>query len=120
VKPLTLQISVTVDEELLTDLIRRAVISAMGIDLQRDARVRASQHANFCGQKPPEDKGLLIDLRAAAKLLGLSQRTVWGMAKNGRMPKAIKIGRAARWSQDELRAWVNAGGPPLSEWKWPR
>lgn len=118
-KPLTTQITVTLDEELLFDLIRRAVISATGFDPQREARLRASQHANFGGQKPPEDKGLLIDLREAAKLLGLSQRTVWGMAKNGRMPKPIKIGRAARWSHEELRAWVNAGGPPLNEWKWP-
>ena len=118
-KPVTLQVSITFDEDVLTAIIRRAVISVMGIDPQREARIRASQHANFGGQKPPEDKGLLIDLREAAKLLGLSQRTVWGMAKSGRMPKPIKIGRAARWSQEELRAWVNAGGPPWSEWKWP-
>lgn len=95
-KPVTLQLSVTLDEDLLTEIIRRAVISAMGIDPQREARVRASQHANFGGQKPPEDKGLLIDLREAAKLLGLSQRTVWGMSKNGRMPAPIRIGRAVR------------------------
>lgn len=68
---------------------------------------------------PPEDKGLLIDMKAAAKLLDLSERTVWGMANSGRMPKPIKIGRAVRWSHEELRAWVNAGCPPLDEWKWP-
>ena len=117
-KPSTLEITVTLDEEILADLIRRAVISATGIDRQKEARVRASQHANFGGQTPPEE-GLLIDLRETAKLLGLSQRTVWGMAKNGRMPNPIKIGRAARWIHEELRAWVNAGGPPVNEWKWP-
>ena len=120
IKPLTVQISVTLDEEVLTDLIRRAVVSAMGIDPHREARVRASQHANLAGQKLPEDRGLLIDMKAAAKLLDLSERTVWGMANSGRMPKPIKIGRLVRWSHEELRAWVNAGGPPMTEWKWPK
>ena len=82
-KPVTLQINVTLDDDALTDLIRRIIIGATGIDFQREARVRASQHANFGGQKPPEDKGLLIDLRAVSKLLGLSERKVWGMAKEG-------------------------------------
>lgn len=118
-KPIILQISVTLDEELLTDMIRRAVISATGIDPQREARVRASHHANLAGQKMPEDKGLLIDIKAAAKLLDLSERTIWGMANNGRMPKPIKIGRLTRWSLEELRAWVLAGGPQISEWKRP-
>lgn len=120
-KPINLQITVTLDEDILTDLIRRAVISATGIDPEREARVRASQHANFGGQKPPEDKGLLIDTRQAAKLLKVSARTLWQMENDGRMPAAIRIGgRAVRWSHEELQAWVNAGCPERSEWKWPK
>jgi excisionase family DNA binding protein len=120
-KPINLQITVTLDEDTLTDLIRRAVISAMGIDPQREARVRASQHANFGGQKPPEDKGLLIDTRQAAKLLKISARTIFQMEKDGRMPAAIRIGdRAVRWSYMELQEWVNAGCPERKDWKWPK
>lgn len=119
-KPLTMQITVTLDEELLFDLIRRAVISATGIDPQREARVRASQHANLAGQKMPDDKGLLIDTRAATKLLNVSARTIWQMTHTGKMPKPIKIGRLVRWSYEELQAWVKAGGPPMNDWKWPK
>jgi excisionase family DNA binding protein len=95
-KPVTLQLSVTLDEDLLTEIIRRAVINAIGIDPQREARIRASQHANFGGQKPPEDQGLLIDSREAAKLLQVSSRTLRAMQKEGRMPAPIRIGRAVR------------------------
>lgn len=52
------------------------------------------------------------------KLLDLSEWTVWGMANSGRIPKPIRIGRAVRWSYEELRAWVNAGCPPQDEWEW--
>ncbi|WP_231756562.1 helix-turn-helix transcriptional regulator [Lignipirellula cremea] len=45
---------------------------------------------------------------------------VWGMANSGRMPKPIKMGRMVRWSYEDLHAWVNAGGPPMSEWEWQR
>jgi excisionase family DNA binding protein len=116
-KPFTLQISVTLDEEALTEMIRRAVV-ALGIDLQREARVRAL-HANFAGQKMPEDRGLLIDTSAARKLLNVSARTIWTMTQTGKMPKPIRVGRLVRWSYEELQAWVKAGGPPTSEWKWP-
>ena len=120
-KPISMQITVPLDEDILTELLRRAVISATGIDPQREARVRASQHANFGGQKPPEDKGLLIDTRQAAKLLKISARTIFQMEKDGRMPAAIRIGgRAVRWSYEELQAWANAGCPERSEWKWPK
>lgn len=114
-KPIQLQISVTLDEEILADVIRRAVVSALGIDPQREARVRASQHANFGGRTPPDDPGLLIDTRQACKLLKVSPRTLWRMYNSGEMPKPIRIGRVVRWSYEELRAWVNSGAPPMTK-----
>jgi excisionase family DNA binding protein len=79
----------------------------------------ASQHALFEGQKPPEDMGLLIDSRKAAKLLNVSERKLWEMWNSGKMPKPARIGRVVRWSYEELRAWVAAGCPVQGEWKWP-
>jgi excisionase family DNA binding protein len=64
--------------------------------------------------------GLLIDSREAAKLLKISEKTLWSMWNEGKMPKPIRIGKAVRFSYEELQAWVNAGGPPQKEWKWPR
>ena len=75
-------------------------------------------HRRYC--KPPENKGLMIDTKAAAKLLNVCEKTLWTMWNTGRMPAPIRIGRAVRWGYDELRAWVAAGCPPKDQWKWPR
>jgi len=64
----------------------------------------------------PEAKGL-VDLKAVARLLALSQRTVWGLAAGGKMPKPVRFGRSVRWPQEEILAWVNARCPPVSEWE---
>lgn len=122
-KHIQFRITITPDGDTvdtLLELLRRVRSAASGSDEQRVARIRASQHAHFGAQKPPEDEGLLIDMKAAAKLLDLSERTIWGMANSGRMPTPVKIGRSVRWSIEELRAWVNAGCPPKEKWDWPR
>ena len=104
----------------LIELAKQVLKAARGEDEGRERRLRASRNALFAGQKPPEDKGLLIDSRQAAKLLKVSERTLWRMWNEGKMPKPIRIGQAVRFSYEELQAWVNAGGPPQKEWKWPK
>jgi excisionase family DNA binding protein len=117
------KIGITIEREsmpALVELLKQVVTAAQGGDEAKDRRLRASQNAIFAGQKPPEDKGLLIDSRQAAKLLGVSERTLWGMWKAGKMPQPIRIGQAVRFGYEELQAWGNAGGPPQKKWKWPR
>ena len=120
-KTIQFQIGVTIDEnaaETLAELMKRVVREVTGIDEQKEARLRASQHALFCGQNPPEHMGLLIDTKQAAKLLKVSERTLWGMWNSREMPKPIRIGRAVRWSYDELKAWVAAGCPLREKWRY--
>ena len=122
-EPLHLKIGIMIERESMTtlvDLLKQVVKSAQGVDEERDRRLRASQNALFAGQKPPDDKGLLINTREAAKLMKISERTLWGWWNQGKMPKPIRIGQSVRWGYEELRAWVNAGGPPQEEWKWPQ
>jgi excisionase family DNA binding protein len=118
-----LKIGITIDREnmpSLVELLKQALRAAQGVDEAKERRLQASRNAIFAGQKPPEDQGLLIDSRQAAKLLGVSTRTLWGMWKAGKMPQPIRIGQAVRFGYEELRAWVDAGGPPQEEWVWPK
>lgn len=32
------------------------------------------------------------------------------------MPKPLRIGRAVRWGRSEIKAWMDHGCPPASEW----
>jgi excisionase family DNA binding protein len=97
--------------ELLGPAFRQAAISANDADEGREARLRASQQAIFAGQKPPDDQGLLIASKEAAKLLKVSERTLWRMHTTGEMPPPIRIGRAVRWSLETLKKWVEEGCP---------
>ena len=77
-----LKIGITIEREnmpALVELLKQALRAAQGVDEAKERRLQVSRNAIFAGQKPPEDKGLLIDSRQAAKLLGISERTLWGM-----------------------------------------
>lgn len=52
----------------------------------------------------PQTK-LLLNLRDAAKLLSLSERTLWGLANTGAIP-SFKIGRSRRFSIESLERWI--------------
>lgn len=59
----------------------------------------------------PPVGALLITADELATLLGLSARTVWRMHSAGRLPAPVKLGRAVRWRQKEIDAWIEAGCP---------
>jgi excisionase family DNA binding protein len=99
------------------DLIKAAVVSAT--PPAESSRAAASRRAVFAGEEPPEDEKLLIDTRETAKLLNVSEKTVFNMKTKGRMPAPICIGRAVRWRRRELEAWINASCPTQENWTWP-
>lgn len=113
-KPVELKFHVTLDEpsvRVIVDLVSAAVRQNFETDSLQVARLTASHNALFGSEKPPEDRGLLIDTANAAKLLKVSRRTIWKMEHFGEMPKAIRIGKAVRWSYEELQQWIAAGCP---------
>lgn len=55
--------------------------------------------------QPPE--ALLVSAREAARRLGISTRTLWTLSNMGAMP-SIRIGRAVRYSLDDLRDYIDA------------
>jgi predicted DNA-binding transcriptional regulator AlpA len=53
---------------------------------------------------------LLIDAKAAAAILAIGARTLWRHTCSGAIP-SHRIGRAVRYSPEELRRWIDAGCP---------
>ncbi len=51
---------------------------------------------------------ILLTVRQAAKLLNLSERTLFTLTKAGKIP-VVKIGdRGIRYDPADLRAWINS------------
>jgi excisionase family DNA binding protein len=48
------------------------------------------------------DVPLLVDSKEAARLLGLSTRTVWAITDKGQLP-VVRIGRLVRYAIDDIR-----------------
>jgi excisionase family DNA binding protein len=97
--------------EILGSAFSQATITANKANDGKTARPRASRNAIFGDQNSPEDQSLLIDSKEAARLLKVSERTLWRLHHTGEMPPPIRIGRAVRWNIDALRKWVEEGCP---------
>ncbi len=49
---------------------------------------------------------LVFDVREVAKLLGVSPRSVWEWANNGKFPQPIALGRLRRWRLADVENWL--------------
>lgn len=61
-------------------------------------------------REPSGDVPPIMNVRQAAKLLGLSPYTVREFARDGKIP-AKKVGRAWRFSRDALIRWLETPDP---------
>ena len=57
------------------------------------------------GQQTKAVERLLLTSREAAESRGICERTLYGLTKSGELP-VIRIGRAVRYSVDDIRAWI--------------
>ncbi|MCO6454708.1 MAG: helix-turn-helix domain-containing protein [Pirellulaceae bacterium] len=51
-------------------------------------------------------KRLLVDVRAAARMLSISPRKIWSITASGELP-CVRIGRAVRYAVADLEAWID-------------
>ena len=49
----------------------------------------------------------LLDVREVAYWLGLSTKTVYRLAEEGRLPGAIKVSNRLRFDPKRIRAWLD-------------
>lgn len=54
-----------------------------------------------------EDQALLISPRQAAKLLSISERSLFTLTKSGVLP-TVRIGRSVRYDPCDLRRWIES------------
>ena len=53
---------------------------------------------------------VLLNLSEVVKLLRLGRRTVYELARAGRLPGAAKVGGQWRFNRTTLEEWLDAGG----------
>lgn len=54
---------------------------------------------------------LLISVRAVAKMLGISTRSVWRLHSSGKFIPPVRIGGLVRWKHQDVERWVGEGCP---------
>lgn len=55
---------------------------------------------------------LLIGVEELARMIGVSERTLWRLVSSGRVPAPVRIGRSTRWRLAEIREWIDRGCQP--------
>lgn len=60
----------------------------------------------FGQRTEPTLEPMLLTARQAAKVLSISERTLWGLTKAGDIPAVRFGGRNVRYSPDDLKAWI--------------
>jgi hypothetical protein len=56
----------------------------------------------------PFGTATLVDANEIAVFLGCSPKHVRRLAKQGRFPKAVKVGRLHRWPRQAIEQWLAA------------
>jgi excisionase family DNA binding protein len=88
---------------------------------ERDAFKKVDRKAlpNDIQVKTAEVLGpLLLTVREAAALIGVSRATFWKLHSQGRVPLPLRLGgRVVRWRKGEVEAWVKAGCPARDKWQ---
>lgn len=67
--------------------------------------------------KAQSPEALLIPDTVAAALVGVSRATWQRLRSAGKLPAAVKLGRAVRWRRAEIVSWISAGCPSADIWQ---
>jgi predicted DNA-binding transcriptional regulator AlpA len=53
----------------------------------------------------------LINATQLAKLLGISERSLYRLKSTGQLPEPISLGGSVRWNLAQVRIWIDQGCP---------
>jgi prophage regulatory protein len=54
---------------------------------------------------------MLISAEDVARMMDISERTLWRLLSAGKVPPPVRIGRSTRWRLAEIRSWIDRGCP---------
>jgi len=57
----------------------------------------------------------LLNQAQLAKILGVTEWSVWSMRKKGILPPAVKVGRNLRWQESTIEKWIQENETPSHE-----
>jgi excisionase family DNA binding protein len=59
----------------------------------------------------------LLTVKELAKILKMSERTIWRRLSTGKLPREIRSGKLVRWNEAEIVRWIDAGCPNRLTWE---
>jgi excisionase family DNA binding protein len=65
----------------------------------------------------PTPEPLLVPAAEVARLLGISEATLYRLKSAGKLPAPVKLGGRVLWRREELGRWCVAGCPDLRTWQ---
>ena len=102
-----LAFTVTVDGPAIQGLVE-ILTEALSRSVSRPTPTTPSLPA---GAKPSAPAPLLWTLKDVAKALQVSEKTVWTLRHERKMPEPLPLMSQPRWSAEAIRSWIAAGCP---------
>ena len=53
----------------------------------------------------------LINAEEVARMMNVSERTLWRLLSAGKIPPPVRFGRSTRWRLADIRSWIERGCP---------
>ena len=67
---------------------------------------------------PAIEPSLLLTAAQYGRLLGVAERTLWGLDAGGKIPRPLRLSaKCTRWRRDEVEAHIRAGMPSRAAWE---
>lgn len=59
----------------------------------------------------------LLSVKSVARMLGKSERFVWGLHARGVIPAPVRLGRSVNWRREDIDLWIQLGCPSREEFE---
>ncbi len=77
---------------------------------------RAEYEPSDTGERP-DSEAILLTKADLARELRASVKTIDRLDNAGRLPRAVRIGRAKRWARQTIVEWIAAGCPDREDFE---